>query len=65
MGRNSQAVLRTKIDGLWACGIVLFATEDSPGKEYYFANGICADLPGKTPFGIPTESRPLDFTAVQ
>jgi hypothetical protein len=48
MAKNSQEILKRKIDGLWACGIVLF------GKEYYFANGICVDNPGKTPFGIPT-----------
>jgi hypothetical protein len=50
MALHSKATFGKQIDAIWACGVVLF------GKEYYYASGICADAPGKTPFGIPTRT---------
>ena len=34
-----------KVKGIWSTGLVIH------GKEYYYADGICFDLPGCTPQG--------------
>jgi len=37
--------MQRQLDGVWNSGIVVY------GKEFYFGNGICYDLPGCTPLG--------------
>lgn len=52
----SPALLGKQIDGIWHTGIVVF------GREYYFGGGICADLPGATPYGQPLDVQSMGTT---
>eukprot|EP00177_Eucheuma_denticulatum_P003931 GFKZ01007109.1.p1 GENE.GFKZ01007109.1~~GFKZ01007109.1.p1 ORF type:complete len:445 (-),score=56.15 GFKZ01007109.1:1609-2943(-) len=52
----SPALLGKQIDGIWHTGIVVF------GREYYFGGGICADLPGATPYGQPIDVQSMGST---
>ena len=43
--KKSRDVVGHQIDGVWATGLCAY------GKEYYYSNGICYDLEGRTPYG--------------
>ena len=59
MAQHSAKTFGRQIEAIWAVGVVLF------DREYYFAQGICADAPGMTPYGIPTKYQDLEWTTVQ
>lgn len=42
-------MMQRQIEGVWQTSVVVY------GKEFYYGNGICYDLPGKTPLGQPTK----------
>eukprot|EP00871_Galdieria_phlegrea_P000421 jgi/Galph1/137/GphlegSOOS_G4767.1 len=53
----SQALLGTRIEGIWHTGIVVFA------KEFFFGGGICVEKPGQTPYGSPLKTVELGYTS--
>lgn len=46
-------------DGVWMSGLVVY------GKEFYFGDGVCHDLAGKTPFGIPKRQADIGYTQIE
>ena len=46
--KESKKLIGQKLKGVWSTGVVIH------GKEFYYADGICFDLPGCTPQGKPT-----------
>ena len=47
-----------KGDAMWHSGIVVY------DREYYFGDGICIDMPGRTPFGVPKRKADVGFTEI-
>lgn len=47
-----------KADGVWHTGLVVY------NKEFYFADGICYDMPGLTPYGVPKRDADLGSTEI-
>ena len=45
-------------DAVWMTGLVVY------GKEFYFGDGVCHDLPGKTPFGVPKRQADIGHTEI-
>jgi len=45
-------------EGIWHTGICAY------GKEYYYGDGMCFDVIGKTPFGKPTKKLLLGKTKI-
>lgn len=54
----SGSMLGKQIDGIWHTGIVVY------GREYFYGGGICDDVPGKTPYGIPIKTIDLGVTEI-
>jgi hypothetical protein len=52
----SKAIIGKHVEGVWHTSLIIH------GKEYYYGNGICYDLPEKSPFGKPDNSKSLGFT---
>ena len=46
-------------EGIWHTGISVFE------EEFYYGSGISHDLPGKTPFGVPTKTLVLGTTELK
>ena len=49
---------RLNCEPLYLCGVVVF------DKEFYYGEGVCADFPGATSFGVPVDSTLLGETEV-
>jgi hypothetical protein len=52
----SPMILGKTVDGIWHTGIVFRSA------EYYFGGGLCADPPGRTPYGAPVDRVDLGRT---
>jgi len=58
MAAQFAPALGIPIDGIWHTGVVVH------GTEFYFGGGICADPPGRTPYGTPVSTHTVGTTGV-
>eukprot|EP00170_Pyropia_yezoensis_P007075 contig_28851_g7097 len=58
MAAQFAPALGIPIDGIWHSGVVVH------GTEFYYGGGICADPPGRTPYGRPVSTHALGTTSV-
>ena len=58
MAAQFAPALGIPIDGIWHTGVVVH------GTEFYYGGGICADPPGRTPYGTPVSTHSVGTTGV-